>query len=78
MITANDIKRIRAEVTEGVREELRKATDELLTARQCADMLGISLQALARRRQRGQLPYHRVDGCIYNSKREITGKYLEL
>lgn len=78
MITINDIKRIRAELVDGLREELLKATDELLTAKQCAEMLGISRAALAKRRQRGQLPYHEVDGCIYYSKREITSKYLEL
>ena len=46
--------------------------DEILTPKQVAEMLDISVNAVRHRCSRGQLPYHKKSHSLYFSKDEIT------
>lgn len=63
-------------IADKVAEKLYDKTDELLTAKQCADWLGITVDALYGRCQRGQIPFKRKHGALYFSKNEVTEYYL--
>lgn len=72
MLSNADINRLAAKVA----EQVQQMTDELMTPRQAAEYLGISLNALQQRRAKAQIPSHKKDGCVYYSKRELTDYYL--
>lgn len=74
MLTSADISRLAAKVAEQVLQK----SDELMTPKQAAEYLGISLNALQQRRTKTQIPSHKKDGCVYYSKRELTEYYLSL
>lgn len=74
MMTSSDINRLAAKVA----EQVLQMTDELMTPKQAAEYLGISLNALQQRRSKTQIPSHKKDGCVYYSKRELTEYYLSL
>lgn len=74
MLSNNEISRLAAKVA----EEVLKRTDELMTPKQAADYLGISLSALQQRRLNTNMPSHMRDGRVYYSKRELTEYYLSV
>ncbi len=74
MLSNADINRLAAKVA----EQVLQMSDELLTPKQAAGYLGISLNALQQRRSKTNIPSHKKDGCVYYSKRELTEYYLNL
>lgn len=72
IMTSSDINRLAAKVA----EQVLQMTDELMTPKQAAEYLGISLNALQQRRAKTQIPSHKKDGCVYYSKRELINYYL--
>jgi len=51
--------------------------DEILTVKDVADMLDLSMDAVRTRCSRGQLPFHKKSGTLYFSKNEITEYILK-
>ena len=63
-------------IAKRVAELIHLKSDELLTAKQCAEWLGISMKALYARVCRGQIPYHKRHDVLHFSKIEVTAYYL--
>lgn len=64
-------------IAEKVAEFIHLKTDELMSAKQCASWLAISMEALYARVSRGQIPYHKKHDSLYFSKNEVTSYYLK-
>ena len=56
---------------------LQRKADYVMNIKQVADYLGISTDAVRKRCQRGQLPYHRNASRLYFSRMEIDDTILE-
>ena len=73
MLTSQDIKTIQVIVNKAI--EVGK--DELLNTKKCAEWLGISVDALHKRCEKGKIPCHRKHGVLYFSKNEVYKYYLQ-
>ena len=56
---------------------LQRKSDNVMTIKQVANYLGISVGAVRKRCQRNQLPYHRNANRLYFSRMEIDDVILE-
>ena len=56
---------------------LRRKADYVMNIKQVADYLGISTDAVRKRCQRGQLPFHRSASRLYFSRMEIDDTILD-
>ncbi len=56
-------------IAKRVAELIHLKSDELLTAKQCAEWLRISMKALYARVCRGQIPYHKRHDVLHFSKK---------
>lgn len=56
---------------------LQRKSDNVMTIKQVADYLGISMDAVRKRCQRGQLPFHRSASRLYFSRMEIDDTILD-
>ena len=56
---------------------LQRKVDYVMNIKQVADYLGISMDAVRKRCQRGQLPYHRNASRLYFSRMEIDDTILD-
>lgn len=56
---------------------LQRKADYVMNIKQVADYLGISMDAVRKRCQRGQLPYHRNASRLYFSRMEIDDTILD-
>lgn len=56
---------------------LQRQSDNVMTIKQVAEYLGISIDAVRKRCQRGQLPFHRNACRLYFSRLEIDDTILE-
>lgn len=72
MLTRTEINMI----AERTAEIVLSKSDELLTAKQCAERLGIKIEALYARVKRQQIPYHKKHDTLFFSKNEVTAYYL--
>lgn len=64
-------------ISESVAEKLEIMKDELMSSKKCAEWLGISLNTLHKRCEKGKIPCHRKHNALYFSKREVTLYYLK-
>lgn len=64
-------------IAEKVAELIHIKNDELLTAKQCAEWLGVSVDTLHSRCSRGHIPYHKKHKTLYFSKNEVMRYYLK-
>lgn len=71
-MTTQEIKRLAALLL----GELKVELDELMSAKQAAEYLGISQAALRKRCSDGRCPHHKKGGCLYFSKHELNAYYL--
>ena len=56
---------------------LQRKADYVMNIKQVADYLGISTDAVRKRCQRGQLPFHRSASRLYFSRMEIDDAILD-
>ena len=56
---------------------LQRKADYVMNIKQVADYLGISTDAVRKRCQRGQLPFHRSASRLYFSRMEIDDTILD-
>ncbi|MBQ5607219.1 MAG: helix-turn-helix domain-containing protein [Prevotella sp.] len=56
---------------------LQRKSDNVMTIKQVADYLGISMDAVRKRCQRGQLTFHRSVSRLYFSRMEIDDTILD-
>ena len=56
---------------------LQRKTDYVMNIKQVADYLDISTDAVRKRCQRGQLPFHRSTSRLYFSRMEIDDAILD-
>ncbi len=56
---------------------LQRKSDNVMTIKQVANYLGISVGAVRKRCQRNQLPYHRNANRLYFSRMEVDDVILE-
>jgi excisionase family DNA binding protein len=56
---------------------LQRKSDNVMTIKQVANYLGISVGAVRKRYQRNQLPYHRNANRLYFSRMEVDDVILE-
>ena len=56
---------------------LQRKADYVMNIKQVADYLGISMDAVRKRCQRGQLPFHRSASRLYFSRMEIDDAILD-
>lgn len=56
---------------------LQRKSDSVMTIKQVANYLGISVGAVRKRCQRNQLPYHRNANRLYFSRMEVDDVILE-
>ncbi len=56
---------------------LQRKADYVMNIKQVADYLGISEDAIRKRCQRGQLPFHRKSSRLYFSRMEIDNAILD-
>ena len=56
---------------------LQRKADYVMNIKQVADYLGISMDAVRKRCQRGQLPFHRSASRLYFSRMEIDDTILD-
>ena len=56
---------------------LQRKSDNVMTIKQVANYLGISVGAVRKRCQRNQLPYHRNASRLYFSRMEVDDVILE-
>ena len=56
---------------------LQRKSDSVMTIKQVANYLGISVGAVRKRCQRNQLPYHRNVNRLYFSRMEVDNVILE-
>ena len=56
---------------------LQRKADYVMNIKQVADYLGISMDAVRKRCQRGQLPFHRIASRLYFSRMEIDDTILD-
>lgn len=66
-----------SKMVEEVAERMIRHADVLMTVKQVAEYLGISEDAVRKRCQRKQLPYHTKNRRLYFSKNEIDNALLE-
>jgi len=66
-----------SKIVEEVAERIIRQADVLMTVKQVAEYLGISQDAVRKRCQRKQLPYHTRTRRLYFSKNEIDNALLE-
>lgn len=64
-------------IAERTAELILAKTDELLSAKQCAQKLGISIDALYARVYRKQIPYKKKHDTLYFSWNEVKEYYLK-
>lgn len=64
-------------IAEKVAELIHLKCDELMSAKQCAAWLGISVNTLHSKCSRGHIPYHKKHKTLYFSKNEVTTYYLK-
>lgn len=62
-------------IAEKTAELVIAKTDELMTAKACADWLEISVKALYKRCETGRIPSHKKHGTVYFYKNEIQNYY---
>jgi|WetSurMetagenome_2_1015567.scaffolds.fasta_scaffold830840_2 hypothetical protein len=70
MLTPQEIRQIGQTVIKNI-----QPPDELLSTKKCAELLGITTEALGKRCSRGTIPYHKKHGTVYFSKNEVTKYY---
>ncbi len=56
---------------------LQRKADYVMNIKQVAEYLGISVDAVRKRCQRGQLPFHRSASRLYFSRMEIDDAILD-
>ena len=64
-------------IAEATAKLILDQSDELLTTKSCAEMLGVTVGALHKRCASGTIPYHRKHGALYFSKKEVTSYYMK-
>ncbi len=77
MLTTTEIRRIAECVKKEIIEDLMCMSDELMNSKQCAAWLCISVTALHKRVERGEIPHTRKGKVLYFSKNRIKKDYLK-
>nr|DAJ47715.1 MAG TPA: helix-turn-helix domain protein [Caudoviricetes sp.] len=68
MLTRTEINMI----AEKTAELISNRIDTVMDSKQCADYLGITVNALRKRCNDGKLPFHKRHGSLYFSRNEIN------
>lgn len=76
MRTKAEIDQIARRLEPVIEKAMQSATDEVLTVKKTAEMLGVSKWGIYTRVQNKQIPYTKKNGRLYFSKNAIINYYI--